>query len=384
MNEKSNNIIIAGDILPAFSNFDLFSEGNSLELYGNELLNLFSNARFSIANLEGAITDRTVKQLKTGPVLKVPTSTTLGLKALGLSAVSLANNHATDYNSEGLQDTIKTLSDNGIIPVGYGTLENMRSYVDVEVGGKRVCIYCVSEIFYNEPSKEDMGANVYDEYLVCNELRDLKSQFDYIVVLYHGGAEYFQYATPLVRRRCHRMIDSGADFIFTQHTHCIGCEEYYKDGYILHGQGNFFFAHQKKRPDLTKSGFVVELDFRNDEVLITKHPVVVVNNKVVRYDKDYSFAEFDRRSERNLDEDWVTASYQKEKLEEIGRVYVRACKGSSRYWTYYKRFFPSRYRDALFSSFSRKQIMLITDMLHRTRRNEDMYNVWKYLLQKFE
>lgn len=169
------------------------------------------------------------------------------------------------------------------------------------------------------------------------------------------------------------MIACGSNLIFTQHTKCIGCEEYYKGMYILYGQGDSFFAHQKSRSDLTKEGFVVELVFRNDEVSILKHLVIIRNNKVVRNNKDYSFVEFEQCSIKNTDVDWVVDAYQKEKLDEIAHIYIRSCKAYSRYWKYYKRFFPDRYKEKLFASFSRKQMMQVMDTMHGTRRNEDMY-----------
>lgn len=56
------------------------------------------------------------------------------------------------------------------------------------------------------------------------------------------------------------MSDCGADVNITQYTHCIGCEEIYKNTYILHGQGNFFFARQKRIPDLTMRGLLLQLN----------------------------------------------------------------------------------------------------------------------------
>ena len=78
----------------------------------------------------------------------------------------------------------------------------------------------------------------------------------------------------MVRRRFHRMVDCGADFVTAQHTHCIGCEEYYNGAYLLYGQGNFFFARQYTKK-MTREGLVVEICFREKEksVEIKKHKI---------------------------------------------------------------------------------------------------------------
>jgi poly-gamma-glutamate capsule biosynthesis protein CapA/YwtB (metallophosphatase superfamily) len=40
------------------------------------------------------------------------------------------------------------------------------------------------------------------------------------------------------------MIDLGADFIYSSHSHIIQPHEIYKKKYIFYGLGNFYFASQ--------------------------------------------------------------------------------------------------------------------------------------------
>lgn len=378
--KKSYRILVAGDIMPSASNNDTFIKGDAKKLYGEQIIKLFEEVDFSIANLEGVLTDSEFRQEKNGPVIKAPLATVNGLKALGLSAVSLANNHTTDAGQQGITETIEALKKSDILPIGYGLKNKEKRYTTVYLGKNKVCIYCVSEVFFNEPTEQQIGAYIYDEFVVCNELRELKKNHDYIIVLYHGGAEYFQYATPLVRKRCHRMIDCGADFIFTQHTHCIGCEEYYNNGYILHGQGNFLFARQKSHPELTREGLLVELCFDDKNIKIIKHAVITIEKKYVRYNTDYSFDTFKQRSEQNKDTQWVHKLYREVKVHEIANWYLSAYKGRSLYWKLVGRFFPSKYQNLLLNSYARWQILIIMDTLHCTRRNESMYEVWQYIL----
>ena len=210
-------VLIAGDLLPSENKYPLFEEGNAEALFGKEICQLFSNSDISIANLEGPLTDSSFPLKKDGPGIKAPKSSIAGIKRLGLTAVALANNHITDYLQPGIDDTIAVLREAGIKYVGIAPRRScsspVNSHLSFEVRGRKICIYNVSETFFNRPTKDMDGANVYDEWIVLNEIKELKQTHDFLIVIYHGGAEYFPYPTPQTRTRFHRMADCGADFI---------------------------------------------------------------------------------------------------------------------------------------------------------------------------
>ncbi len=64
---------------------------------------------------------------------------------------------------------------------------------------------------------------------------------DKIIVILHGGIEYYPFPSPELQDKCHFLIEEGADIIVCQHTHCAGCIEEYLNGYIIYGQGNLIF-----------------------------------------------------------------------------------------------------------------------------------------------
>lgn len=379
---KSYKLLIAGDIMPTPKNFDLFSGGNTEELFGTEIIKLFNDSDYSIANLEGALTDSDEKQIKSGPVIKAPTSTITAIKGLGLKACALANNHITDASQVGCLDTINTLEKNGLDYVGVGTELQMKRYLSVELGTTRVCIYNVSETFFNEPTDSTIGAHLYDEYIVCNEIKDLKKTFDYLIVVYHGGSEYFQYPTPVVQKRCHRMVDSGADIIVTQHTHCIGCEEYYNGSYILHGQGNFCLGVHKnaERQKLTNKGILLEISFSSEGVTINKHIVSLFENRYVRYDKDQDFCQFDERSRLVAEGKDFSKELQTCKLNEIALRYIGCYKGNRRIRMLFKRLFPSLYRRFIMK-YTKRELLAILTTLKAERRNEEMKLIIEHMLK---
>lgn len=74
------------------------------------------------------------------------------------------------------------------------------------------------------------------------DIRKAKSEADYVIVIYHGGKEYCRYPSPRLLKACREMTLCGADAVFCQHSHIIGCYEKFNGAHILYGQGNFHFA----------------------------------------------------------------------------------------------------------------------------------------------
>lgn len=382
---KPIRIIVAGDLFPSEENYDLFTKGEVESLFGNDICKLFAQVDFSIANLEGALTDSTTVQQKDGPGIKAPKEMINGIKGLGLSAVALANNHITDFLQEGCEDTMAVLEESNIEYVGLLRMNedrHNRKFISKKINGWRICFYNVSETFFNQPSRDSFGANLYDEWVVCNDIKELKKTHDFLIVIYHGGAEYLPYPTPQTRTRFHRMADSGADFITSQHTHCIGCEEWYNGAYLLHGQGNFLFARQRMFPNLTKQGLVSEITISDDGFNVKNH-VVNIKGDRLEYDSDQDLTAFKERSARLDDEKFIIEEYQKLKVGEIMNKYLLASKGSFPFRRLIKRLFPSVITHPE-NTFAFGQVLRNYNVLQGERRREDMYYVWKYILEHYK
>lgn len=380
--QKPIKIIIAGDLLPSKGNFHFFEHGDTLSLFGEEICHLFSTADFSILNLEGTLTEASDMLEKDGPGIKAPPSTVTGIKKLGVRAVALANNHITDFLDKGYSDTIDTLEKAEILHVGAGRdADHIEKYLSITVGDKRICFYNVSETIFNKPGKNTAGANLYDEYVVCNDIKELKQDHDYVFVLYHGGAEHFQYPTPQTRRRFHRMADSGADYITAQHTHCIGCEEYYNGAYLLYGQGNFLFARQKKYPSLTKEGLISEI-ILDDRGMTVKNHLVRIEDSVIRYAPKQDLSAFYERGRHIDDEEYILSLFKEAKSKEILDKCILSLKGDFPLRRFIVRLFPKAFEtQGLIDSYTRSQCIRNLNMVQGDRRYEDMYYVWQYILE---
>ena len=331
-------IIIVGDFFPTKQNVAYFEKGDINTLLGDRIIKLFDNADLSICNLEGALTDHDERCRKTGPVKVAPTKAIEAYKRLGIKCCLLANNHSTDGGHQGVLDTMNVLDESGIQSIGAGKCNRsiIRSSC-YEIGGLTVGLYNVSETMYNIPTDNHAGVWLYDEYVVCNEIRELKQKCDYLIVVYHGGIEKFPFPSPEMRKRFHRMADCGANMILSQHTHCVGCEEYYNDSYLLYGQGDFLLKNFA--PGLTDSGLIIEIDIVGGGVEVKKHLVKSVDNLFVRYDEKQDFSAFEERSRLLHDEEYVGQQLQRFCDGEL-RLYLKAFKNPSKMVMRLAKYFP--------------------------------------------
>lgn len=227
---------------------------------------------FCIANLECTITDKKHAILKDGPSLKIPTDRISVLKSLNVNLVGLANNHVADYGFDGLQDTVNALIENGIEFAGCSLGKN---YAIKNINNIIFGFYFVAEHQYNN------NVNVLEEKRCLDEIKDLKQKSDFVFVFFHGGKEYYKYPTPLQQINCYKFVDSGANFVICQHSHCVGCKETYHGAEIIYGQGNFIFPY--KDLDDFKSGLILQLEFEDSKTYKVSYiPTVHLEENIVR------------------------------------------------------------------------------------------------------
>lgn len=232
MNENEMKITVFGDICPLQN--------------GNPFGFVVPEDEIVIGNLECALTDHPKPVKKAGPVLYNPTSFAATLKGNGFFAVSLANNHIRDCGDEGVLSTINACKSNGIKTFGAdATPESAAQPLIIEHDGMKVAFVSFAEKEFNFVQAGKAGAIAFDPYESYDRIRDVRNNVDALIVLYHGGIEHYIYPSPLLRKKCRKMIEAGADVVLCQHSHCIGTREEYNGSEILYGQGNSVFGYRK-------------------------------------------------------------------------------------------------------------------------------------------
>ena len=260
--KKNTEIIICGDLCPTLDTIEYFESEDSQGLF-NDLIPVFNKAAFVLGNLEFVLTDSPKAILKTGPILHGKTNYIKTLKKGGIQAVSLANNHIKDCGEEGVLSTINSCNENNIDFFGAGKniTEAKKPYVKV-VNGYKIGFISYAEQEFNTATNKGYGASYLDLYEDYDKINTFKKEVDYLVVLYHGGIEHYEYPSPLLQKKCRKFIEKGADLVTCQHSHCIGTIENYNEGTILYGQGNTLFGYREGN-DSWNQGLLIKLIFNH-------------------------------------------------------------------------------------------------------------------------
>ena len=318
-------LLIGADIVPTVSNVELFIKGNVKELVGIELLSLLNNAAYRIFNLEVPLANHEDPILKQGPNLIAPTSAINGYRCLGIDLFTLANNHILDQNVQGYYSTVKTLDKAGINYVGAGNnlADAERPYV-FSFAEKKVGVYACAEHEFSIAKESTPGANPFDSLCSLDHVNELKQICDYVIVLYHGGKEHYQYPSPNLQKICRRLVDKGANLVICQHSHCIGCEEKFKNGTIVYGQGNFLFDYQNN--EYWNTSILIKVD---ELFNVSYIPIIKSGNCIRRAEKekeDEILKEFRMRSEQVTSPGFVEERYCEFAIANLAK-YLNKIKG---------------------------------------------------------
>lgn len=174
------------------------------------------------------------------------------LRNLGFNLFSLANNHAFDWDEDGLKKTLHALGEQS---VGAGTYDEAYRVKVVEVKGIRIGFMALSfaayaGVFDNVRHHDGVGCAYIHDLRVNHDILEAKKTVDYLFILPHDGIEYLDVPLPETIARYHDFIDYGADGVIGSHPHCPQGWETYKGKPIFYSLGNFFF-NSKETPNYT-------------------------------------------------------------------------------------------------------------------------------------
>ena len=229
-------IVIGADICPIEGNKPYFVTGDAKGLL-NDLLPELQQADLCLANLECPLIETPSPVLKTGPVFGEPGACIRGIRAASIDVLCLANNHIADHGAAGVKNTLKVCAEAGIDTVGAGeNLAAARRFVIRNIDGLRVAILAMAEHEFSIATPGSAGANPLDLMDFVRNVTAHRDQFDYLIVLVHGGDE-FLVPSPRIKDTCHFIAEMGANAVIVQHPHVLGGYEQYRGVHIVYGQG---------------------------------------------------------------------------------------------------------------------------------------------------
>ncbi len=354
-------ILIAGDLVPTNSNMNLFKNADVKNLLGKELLSLWNSSDARIFNLEAPLVDTESPIDKFGPNLIMPTETIKGIKGLNPTLITLANNHILDQMEQGLFSTQSILNEAGIPFIGAGkNLHEASKPFIIKKDGYKIGIYACAENEFSIATEKNAGANPFDPLESLDHISELKQKSDYVVVLYHGGKEYYRYPSPYLQKVCRKMIDKGANIVICQHSHCIGCFEEYNNATIIYGQGNFIFNKQDN--EFWNNSLIIRIYF-NKNIKIEYIPILEEKPGIRMAKENESkdiLSKFYNRSKEILQDGFIEEQYQLFAEKNIDN-YLRAFSGKNKWLSRIDRFILKGY--LLKSKYNKKKLLALQNFI---------------------
>ena len=183
-----------------------------------------------------------------------------GLKSSGFDFVALGNNHVLDYGSTSLRDTLANLDRAGIRHAGAG-MNYAAAWKPAVVtrDGATVAFLSFSHVlpagFIATGSKPGLARGRGNMNNVSTAIRAAQKRYDYVLVSFHWGVEYKDYANADQVRDARKAVDAGADMVLSHHPHVIQGIEFYKGKLIAYSLGDFVFDHYSRK---TGEAFILD------------------------------------------------------------------------------------------------------------------------------
>lgn len=260
-----NRIVIGGDFCPTAKTIS--------ENCFREISTIFRQADLRIVNFECAITDtQCIPIKKEGPVLQCTQEQFKQLLKTEANLVTLANNHILDLGEEGLKNVVSACENNGIQHVGVG--KNIE-YSKRTFFYQNIAIINCCEQEFSIADKDHHGANHASPISIYYQIQEARKKSNCVIVIFHGGIEYYQLPSPYTQDLYRFFIDAGATVVVGHHPHCYSGAEKYHNGYIYYSLGNLFFDNGSKEHTIWNNGFLLNLEINNEGA--------VVKNEIIPY-----------------------------------------------------------------------------------------------------
>lgn len=211
------------------------------------LLEQLQTANLAMVNQEFPFSTRGMPMENKQYTFRVDPSKVQLFEDMGLDIVSLANNHALDYGTDALLDSMDTLTQAGITYVGVGRdLTEAKTTRYFTINGKSIAVLSASRVIpvseWGATSTKPGMFTTYDSTALIEEIKVAREEADAVIVYLHWGLEKKEYPERYQRTMGRQFIDAGADVVIGSHPHVLQGFEYYNGKLIAYSLGNFIFS----------------------------------------------------------------------------------------------------------------------------------------------
>lgn len=283
-------IAFVGDFLPAGSAQAVINRYGYAKLFDG-VREILSTADAVVLNLETPLTTRGKAVEGKTYTFRASPETAAAMKAEGVKAVWLANNHILDFGPDALADTISYLDEAGVSHAGAGmNVGSAYSPALLELKGQRTALLGYSNTFPDNywarkgrpgtafGSAKAVARGVTAASDIAKGATDGATGGP-IIASFHWGAELMTEPKEYQVDRAKLAIDSGASLVVGHHPHVAQPIDVYRGVPILYSVGNFAFGSFSKR---SRVGILAIAQFAEDGWCeqVEIYPLLVDNYEV--------------------------------------------------------------------------------------------------------
>jgi poly-gamma-glutamate synthesis protein (capsule biosynthesis protein) len=224
---KPVRLIFLGDIMVHGQQIKVALKKDGSHDFGPQVLNVkpLLEKGMVVGNFETTLSGKD-KGFSGYPRFNSPDELLTALKELGVSVLTLANNHIFDKGAEGVLRTAKTIEDAGFFHTGL-TLGDMVPNQPLLLEYEGVKFALLNHTYgTNAELKEDpenpVKVNLHGENAILEGIKIAKEHgMDVIVCLIHWGAEYQTTPSPDQKKLAGFAVENGADLVIGTHPHVL-------------------------------------------------------------------------------------------------------------------------------------------------------------------
>jgi len=220
---------LLGDVMLGRGVGARIAQGPPEDVWSPELRELCLSCDLLICNLECCISahgSRTDRIPGKPFFFRAPPAAVGSLRAIGVGAAGLANNHALDFEERALLDTLALLAEAGIEAAGAATTEAAaRRGAIVEAAGARVGLLAVSDHPREYAARGVVSGIAHAELArgisswLGEELERLRGECDLVIAFPHWGPNMNPDTARWQRRTAREMIAAGATLVAGHSAH---------------------------------------------------------------------------------------------------------------------------------------------------------------------
>jgi hypothetical protein len=200
-------------------------------------------APWKCVNLECVISDKGTAIAGKPYCFRAPVQATGVLTSAGINSVGLANNHADDFGSDALIDSIARLAANNIAAVGAA--ETMDGAYAPQFfttrDGRRAAIIALTDVENGFDAKGAKVATASNRERVARGIGEARASAEFVLCLMHWGDENTSAVSERQRALARWLIDQGVDAVAGCHSHSIQPLDFYHGRPVVYSLGNLIF-----------------------------------------------------------------------------------------------------------------------------------------------